>query len=100
MAADANGDGAVSPEELRSAMPRPERRLRAENVSPEERRQRMIERLDANGDGKLQVDELPERMRGAFRGADTNADGVLSVEEMQQAREALRGRRGGPPGRD
>lgn len=94
MAADANGDGAVSREELRQAMVRGTRRPGGEDTSPEERRARMMERLDANGDGKLQLSELPERMRERMAQADVNHDGVLSDEEMEALGESWRERRG------
>ncbi len=45
--------------------------------------ERMIEHFDANGDGKLQVTELPERMADKLGKADTNNDGVLSVDEIK-----------------
>ncbi|MFW5867660.1 MAG: hypothetical protein ACOCX2_07570 [Armatimonadota bacterium] len=54
----------------------------------------MIERLDADGDGRVSIDELPERLRERFAEADANGDGILSVEELQQSR-----RRGSPGGR-
>ena len=47
-------------------------------------------RMDANGDGKLQKDEMPERMRPRFDQMDTNGDGALDGEEIQAMR-----RRGG-----
>ncbi len=60
--------------------------------------------FDANGDGKLQKSELPERMQGIFERGDTNHDGVLTVEEIrtmaraqasqQQARNGMGGRGG------
>lgn len=41
-------------------------------------------RLDANKDGKLSKDELPERMRDNFARMDTNGDGSVSAEEFAQ----------------
>jgi polyisoprenoid-binding protein YceI len=43
-------------------------------------------RMDSNGDGKLQKDELPERMQGRFEELDTNGDGALDQEELQALR--------------
>ena len=43
-------------------------------------------RMDANGDGKLQKDEMPERMRPRFDQMDTNGDGALDGEEVQAMR--------------
>jgi Ca2+-binding EF-hand superfamily protein len=50
---------------------------------------KMIQRFDENGDGKLEVSELPERMQGFLGKADTNKDGVLSADELTAAREAF-----------
>ena len=43
-------------------------------------------RMDANGDGKLQKNELPERMQSMFDRLDTNGDGALDGEEIQAMR--------------
>jgi Ca2+-binding EF-hand superfamily protein len=50
---------------------------------------KMIEHFDKNGDGKLQVAELPERMQKFMAKADADKDGVLTVAELTAAREAL-----------
>ncbi|MHC5024134.1 MAG: hypothetical protein ACYTGG_09515 [Planctomycetota bacterium] len=50
--------------------------------------------LDANGDGKLQRSEVPERMQGFFNRLDANGDGAVDEQEMQN----FGGRRGGGPG--
>ena len=42
----------------------------------------LVQRFDANKDGKLQVTELPERMRARLADADVNKDGVLTVAEI------------------
>jgi len=39
--------------------------------------------FDANGDGKLQKSEVPERMQGIFERGDADKDGVLTVEELR-----------------
>ncbi len=46
----------------------------------------LMGRLDSNGDGKIQKDELPERMRARFDELDTDGDGALSAEELQAMR--------------
>jgi hypothetical protein len=46
------------------------------------------ERFDANGDGLLTAQELPERSRDRIMRADANGDGAVSREELQQARQA------------
>lgn len=48
----------------------------------------MVQRFDANKDGKLQVTELPDRLRTKLVSADTNKDGVLSVDEIKAFRAA------------
>jgi HlyD family secretion protein len=61
--------------------------------------------LDANSDGKLTVDELPERMQPRFDSIDTNTDGAVDAKEfatfraeMKKRMEANGGGGGGPPG--
>jgi hypothetical protein len=43
----------------------------------------LIERFDANGNGKLETSELPARARQRLGSADTNADGVITEQELQ-----------------
>jgi Ca2+-binding EF-hand superfamily protein len=40
--------------------------------------------FDKNGDGKLQRNEVPERMRGMFDRGDLNKDGVLTMDEIRK----------------
>ena len=61
----------------------------------------MMERADADKDGKLTGDEIPEFMRERLSQADTNSDGSLDKAELEAigARmRAGRGGQGGPPG--
>ncbi len=44
---------------------------------------RFLQHFDKNGDGKVQVSELPAKMQERLGKADTNGDGVISPEEMQ-----------------
>lgn len=55
--------------------------------------------FDANHDGKLEKDELPERMQGMFERGDTNYDGVLTRDEIAKLAEANRQQAGGGEGR-
>ena len=48
---------------------------------------KFIQHFDKNGDGKLEVSELPERMQKFVGKADTNGDGVLTVDELTAAKE-------------
>lgn len=69
-------------------------------LTPEERLKPMMVRLDADGDGKLTVEELANaQRRGRFdnpSAIDTNGDGVISAEELDAAmterRQRLRAR--------
>ena len=59
--------------------------------------------LDANKDGKLTKDEVPERMQGFFTRADADGDGIVTKEELtkmaeQQAGGGGRGGFAGPRG--
>ncbi|MFN9719865.1 MAG: hypothetical protein ACK58L_14290 [Planctomycetota bacterium] len=56
--------------------------------------QRLME-MDSNKDGKLQKDELPERLQSMFARGDKNTDGVLDKEEMMAT---VRDRVGGSGG--
>jgi Ca2+-binding EF-hand superfamily protein len=51
---------------------------------------RMIQHFDKNGDGKLEVSELPAKMQGFLAKADTDKDGTLSVAELNAAHDAFR----------
>jgi hypothetical protein len=62
----------------------------------------LVERLlqsDANGDGMLQWEEVPEQMRERiFERNDTNKDKVLDKAELETMRQRAAGRQGGPGG--
>ncbi|MDP6468331.1 MAG: HlyD family efflux transporter periplasmic adaptor subunit [Pirellulaceae bacterium] len=58
----------------------------------------MIQRLDSNSDGKVTMDELPERLRSRMTGADTNSDGTLSAAELTAAFAKMQAAGGGPGG--
>ena len=51
---------------------------------PQEVSGRMIEKLDKDGDGLLQVSELEGRFGERLQGADTDEDGLLSQDELIQ----------------
>ncbi len=58
----------------------------------------MFAQQDANSDGKLSGDEIPERMRGMLDRIDSNSDGDISKEEMEEMTKRFRGGAGGRPG--
>ncbi len=48
---------------------------------------------DADENGKLEGDEIPERMRGRIANIDSDADGAISKEEFLDAMAQMRARR-------
>ena len=69
-----------------------------------ERFEKMLDRADANDDGRLSVEELAEMAEGRRarldetgfpRGWDADGDGVVSQEEFETAMETHKSRRGG-----
>ncbi len=46
---------------------------------------------DADGDGRLVREELPEQMQGRFDRVDANQDGVIDEEELKQLSQRGRG---------
>jgi len=70
---DANGDGALSQEEIMS------------------HRKARFEKLDKNGDGMISVDEYSARLTAMFSRMDKNGDGLLNGDELP--------RRMGKPGK-
>jgi len=50
----------------------------------------IVKRFDKNGDGTLQVSELPEHMQKFMAKADTNNDGVLSVDELKAGEDKMK----------
>ena len=60
----------------------------------------ILQSYDANNDGMLTKDELPQRMQGLVSRGDTNGDGALSKDELnamvnaQAAQDSQRFRKG------
>jgi polyisoprenoid-binding protein YceI len=55
----------------------------------------MFARMDADGDGKLVGDEIPDRMRDNLANIDTDSNGEITSEEFQQSMARFGGQRGG-----
>ncbi len=96
---DENGDGHLDPRELMGPPPgggregmnredgdRPGRRPDGDRPEGREtggrNHERLIKELDKNGDGKIGLDEAPERMRAHFGRLDANGDGQLEASEL------------------
>lgn len=87
---DKNGDGRISKNELRDSL---------ENLGifiPDHELANMIQKIDVNGDGCLDIDEfetlyktimaerdVEEDMRDAFNVFDQNGDGFITVDELR-----------------
>ena len=108
---DGDDDGLISPEEMRSAVAKAReafggprgggpgdrpRGPRPDGQQPGRGLERLFER-DADGDGKLSAEELPEPLQDRLERLDANGDGLLDREELAQARRR-RGQRGPGPG--
>lgn len=98
---DKDGDGILSPEELRpdfsemgrDGMARPDRP--GQDAAPsKEMMARMFESRDADKDGKLSGDEIPERLRENLARVDENGDGALQKSELEKAMSRLGDRAG------
>ncbi len=103
MSLDKNGDGILSSEVMRPAInPMAGGGPRPGEGSPQnpEMMARMFDSQDANKDGKLTGDEIPERMRERVAQIDEDGDGAINRSEMQKvmARMAGGGKGGDRPG--
>ena len=50
--------------------------------------------FDANGDGRITREEIPEQAGGMFDRVDANGDGVVTKDELDAMASRMRGRRG------
>ena len=84
---DKNGDGRLDRDELRPQF-----------AGPGGGAERLMQ-FDRNGNGKVEKDELPEQMQRILQRVDTDGDGAISEEEAQKAAEQFqRGDREGGVG--
>ncbi len=51
---------------------------------------RFVQRFDKNGNGTVEIAELPERMQKWLAKADTNNDGAITVDELKAHAQARR----------
>ncbi|RJQ08458.1 MAG: hypothetical protein C4558_08000, partial [Dehalococcoidia bacterium] len=85
----------------RSGERRAQRRTQPEQGERGNRFINVLKQSDANGDGLIQRDEMPERVQGFFDRMDENSDGAIDAAELDAAAERMRqmfgGRREGGP---
>ncbi|HEU0121256.1 MAG TPA: EF-hand domain-containing protein [Bryobacteraceae bacterium] len=86
LALDKDADGMLQRDEVRPARMGP-------GGNPQEMVDRVFENNDANKDGKLSRDEMPERMREMFARADENQDGFVTKDELTKAFSSMGGGR-------
>lgn len=89
---DANGDKKLSKEELVAGLKKAAPQAEAApgrpggapgglpNVAPKE----IFGRMDKDGNGKIEKDEIPERMKENLARVDTNSDGAIDLAEFEK----------------
>lgn len=80
--ADANNDGKVTKDELSAAFGK----MGAQNMAD-----RFMQRFDIDGDGALTSDEIQTRQKRMFARLDRNGDGKLELNEMPKPRQGGQG---------
>lgn len=101
---DKNNDGSLTADELRpdlSAMAGGAERSGQPGAGGGPSREMMswmFEMRDADKDGKLSGDEIPERMRQNLERMDKNSDGALDKSELEQAMARMAEQGGRAPG--
>lgn len=51
----------------------------------------IMSQMDANGDGKISMEEAPDQLKGAFGMVDANADGSIDLGEAQMIADFMNG---------
>lgn len=107
---DANGDKKLTKDELAAGLKKSAPQAEAApagrpgapgaggppNISPKE----IFARLDRDGNGKIEKDEIPERMKENLGRVDANSDGAIELTEFEKVAQFFAGRRpeGAPAG--
>ena len=90
--ADTNSDGFLSADELEAQT------LKRMQERAKMRSAKMLEKKDANGDGKLSLEEMKQngkRQAKMFKHMDADNDGAISAQEYQDAKANMKQRHKG-----
>lgn len=87
---DTNRDGFASAEEMTAHHERKKEEMR--KMMEKRKHQKMVEKLDADGDGKISKAEFTSRPNPMFDKVDTNGDGIVDADEMAKAKERMKDR--------
>ncbi len=99
---DADTDGAITRKELASGLIKRMRNSRnaegvergpqKEQIKPKRQQNSatMIERVDGNSDGRISLDEAPERLKHKFARIDANGDGFIDEQELNSALQKIK----------
>jgi Ca2+-binding EF-hand superfamily protein len=80
---DSDGDGFVTEAELKAFFEAKRAQMEAHRG---DKAAKMMERLDANKDGKITEAEWPKEGRMSFKNADADSDGAVTAEELTKMR--------------
>ncbi len=80
--ADVNADGSTSRDELAQGVGLALAGPGFVEIDPDREVQRVFANLDANGDGRIEREELPEELLAGFDGVDANGDGAIVPSEL------------------
>ena len=100
---DKDGDGIISAEEMRPDMSKMPGGLAGpgpNGIGNGPMMGKVFESRDANGDGKLTGDEIPERMRDRLNMVDKDGDGSISKSEFAAVAARMEDGAGKRPGKD
>ncbi|MEQ8786722.1 MAG: redoxin domain-containing protein [Pirellulaceae bacterium] len=88
-AEESEGEGRSAPADRRSAMVAIVARRLLGDLTPVARARQIVARYDSNRDGKVERDEVPQRLQPIFDALDGDRDGLLTEAETAASLERL-----------